>query len=313
MQRVMRLAALCFTGIAAAAAQAPPQEAVTTLRVSARVVSVSAVVKAKDGSALTDLTKDDFTLKQDGREQPLRYFSEAKDLPLTLALMVDVSGSQRTLIGDESVASDVFLRTMLQRPQDRAALVQFDAAVTELHGMTSDPNALHLALSSLGARRDTANATLLHDAVFAVTEKVLAKERGRKAAILLTDGVDAGSRHALKDAIEEAQRNNVQVYSIYYGAWSGFTAPRGTPQVASDGRETLKHLSQQTGGRAFEVTPSFGLRSIFACIAEDLSTQYELGYVPPADTAPGRTHRLEVRVKQKGASVQARDAFFAEP
>ena len=226
---VMRVAvtttALLMTSIACHAQTVP--EAPTTLRVSAKVVAVSAVVKAKDGTALTSLTKDDFTLKQDGKEQPIRYFSRGDDLPLNIVLMVDVSRSQRTLIGDEAIASDVFLRTMMRRPQDQAAFVQFDAEVTELQGMTSDPNRMHLIISALGMRKETAGATLLHDGVFAVTDRLLSKVHGRKAVILLTDGVDVGSRHSLKEAIEEAQRENVQVYSIFYSAWSGFSAPTG--------------------------------------------------------------------------------------
>jgi len=289
------------------------QEPVTTLRVTSRVVAVSAVVRAKDGSPVTTLTKDDFVLKQDGKEQALRYFSEADDLPLTLTLLVDTSGSQRTLIGDESIAADVFLRTMLQRPQDRAALIQFDAAVTVLHGLTSDPGALQLSMTSLGARKDTANGTLLHDSIVAVTDRLLSKEKGRKAIVLLTDGVDTGSSHALKDAIEEAQKNNAQVYSIYYGAFVGMQPGRNSAFAGRDGREVLKRLSQQTGGRAFEVSPSMGLRAIFLRIADDLRTQYELGYTPPPDTAAGKWHKLEVRVKDKGNTVQARNAFYAEP
>lgn len=311
---VMRVAvtttALLLTSMACLAQTVPEAP---TLHVSAKVVAVSAVVKAKDGTALTDLTKEEFTLKQDGKEQPIRYFSRGDDLPLSIVLMVDVSGSQRTLIGDEAIASDVFLRTMMRRPQDRAAFVQFDAEVTELQGMTSNPNRMHLMISSLGMRKETAGATLLHDGVFAVTERLLSKVSGRKAAILLTDGVDVGSRHSLKDAIEKAQRENVQVYSIFYSVWSGFSPPAGMPRPSGDGRETLKHLSERTGGRAFEVSPSLGLQAIFARIAEDLRTQYELDYTPPPDTAPGRMHKLEVRAKRKGAIVQARDAFFAQP
>jgi Ca-activated chloride channel family protein len=117
----------------------------------------------------------------------------------------------------------------------------------------------------------------------------------------------------LKEAIEEAQRQNVQVYSIFYSAWSGFSASRGVLPPSNDGRETLKRFSERTGGRAFEVSPSLGLQAIFARIAEDLRTQYQLDYTPPPDTAAGRMHKLEVRAKRKGAIVQARDAFFAEP
>ena len=98
---------------------APADEPVTTLRVATRVVEIAAVVKSKDGAPRGGMTKDDFVLKQDGKEEPIRYFSQGSELPLTLALLVDTSGSQRTLISDEVQASDVFFETMLERKEDR--------------------------------------------------------------------------------------------------------------------------------------------------------------------------------------------------
>ena len=106
----------------------------TTLKVVTRVVAISAVVKSKDGEPKAGLTKDDFVLKQDGKEVPIHYFSQGSDLPLTIALMVDTSGSQRTFIGDEALASDVFFETMLGRKEDRAMLVEFGTSVRELQG-----------------------------------------------------------------------------------------------------------------------------------------------------------------------------------
>src|SRR6202453_2910508 len=113
------------------------QSPVTTLKVVTGLVAVSAVVKTKDGAAKTGLTKDDFVLKQDGREVPIRYFSLGSELPLSFAIMVDTSASQQTFIGDESLASDVFFETMLGRKEDRAMLVQFDTTVLELKSMTN--------------------------------------------------------------------------------------------------------------------------------------------------------------------------------
>ena len=128
------------------------EQPVTTLKVGTRLVAISAVVKNKAGEPMGGLTKDDFVLKQDGREEPIRYFSKGSDNPLTFALMVDTSGSQRTLLGDESLASDVFCETMLGRREDRAMLVQFDARVVVRRPLTNSPDALHLALSSLDSR-----------------------------------------------------------------------------------------------------------------------------------------------------------------
>src|ERR1700733_16049502 len=135
------------------AASAPVQDAdqtqppVITLKVVTGLVAISAVVKSKDGETKTGLTKDDFVLKQDGKEEPIRFFSRGSDLPLSLALLVDTSASQQTFIGDEALASDVFFETMLGRKEDRAMLVQFDSTVLQLKGMTNSASALHFALS----------------------------------------------------------------------------------------------------------------------------------------------------------------------
>lgn len=297
--------------------QSPSQPPVAMLRVSSRVVAISAVVKSKDGQPKTGLTKDDFVLKQDGREEPIRYFSQGSELPFSIVLMVDVSGSQRTFIGDESLASDVFFQTMLGRPQDRAMLVQFDAAVMPLSAMTNAPNLLHLGLTRLGTNPSTSSATLLNDGVAAVASKVLAKETGRKAIILLTDGGDNGSRSTVAQAIEQAQRADVQIYSILYSAWvggtGGLTSLRSLPAGPDPGLKTLQQLSESTGGRVFTVARGMGLRKIYEGIEQDLRLQYELGYTPPPDTPPNSYHKLDLKPKDRGLTVQARKGFFAKP
>jgi Ca-activated chloride channel family protein len=299
---------------------APPQQPeqaeppITTLKVTTRVVAISAVVKSKDGEPRAGLTKDDFVLKQDGREEPIRYFSQGSALPLTLALMVDTSGSQRTFIGDESLASDVFFETMLERPEDQAMLVQFDYRVLELKGMTNSANELHLALSLLSSRAAPFGGTLLNDAVYTVAKDFLAKKSGRKAMVILTDGGDNGSRRSLAEAIEQAQRADVQVYSILYSMWNTLHDVRPGPTGPKDpGLAVLQALSESTGGRVFTVSRTMSLRAIFAQIGEDLRLQYELGYTPPADTAPNSYHKLELKAKDKKLSVQARKGFFAQP
>ena len=287
---------------------------VTTLKVSTRVVEISAVVKAKSGEPRAGLTRDDFILKQDGKEEPIHYFSQGSELPLTLALLVDTSASQRTFIGDETRASDVFFETMLGRPEDRAMLVQFDDHVLELRGLTSSAATLHLSLLGLSAKASTTPGTLLNDAVYATSREILAKETGRKAIVLLTDGGENGSRKTLAEAIEQAERNDVQVYSIRYSMADLLGgAVTGSPHAPDPGIEILKKLSESTGGHVFTVSRTLGLREIFAEIAQDLRLEYELGYTPPPDVQPNSYHKLEVKVKDKGTTVQARKGFFAPP
>jgi len=283
----------------------PEQSPVTTLRVATRVVAISAVVTSKDGQPQNGLSKDDFVLKQDGREAPIRYFSRGSELPLSIALLVDTSGSQRTFIGDESLASDIFFETMLGRKEDRAMLVQFDTRVQQLRSMTSSADALHLGLLSLSSNAATAGGTLLNDAVWAVAKSVLAKETGRKAIVILSDGGDNGSRHSLAEAIEQAQRADVQIYSILYSAWQpGAPVPLGGglsglhPAGQDPGLATLRQLSENTGGRVFKVSPTLGLREIYKEIGQDLRLQYELGYTPPPDVQPNSYHKLDLKAKE---------------
>jgi len=298
----------------------PEQSPVTTLRVATRVVAISAVVTSKDGQPQNGLSKDDFVLKQDGREAPIRYFSRGSELPLSIALLVDTSGSQRTFIGDESLASDIFFETMLGRKEDRAMLVQFDTRVQQLRSMTSSADALHLGLLSLSSNGATAGGTLLNDAVWAVAKSVLAKETGRKAIVILSDGGDNGSRHSLAEAIEQAQRADVQIYSILYSTWQpGAPVPLGGglgglhPAGQDPGLATLRQLSENTGGRVFRVSPRLGLREIYKEIGQDLRLQYELGYTPPPDVQPNSYHKLDLKAKDKKLAVQARRGFFAPP
>ncbi len=315
--RVFCLLMLSATGWAQAGLPASAQDAdqaqppVTTLKVVTRLVAISAVVKSKDGEPATGLTKDDFVLKQDGKEVPIRYFSRGSELPLSFALMVDTSGSQQTFLGDESLASDVFFETMLGRKQDRAMLVEFGASVLQLKGMTNSANELHLALSRLSPR--AAGGTPLYDAVYEIAKNVLANETGRKAMVILSDGGDNGSSRSLAEAIEQAQRADVQIYSIRYSMWNSLSSDIGRPPTRDPGLAALQKLSESTGGRVFTVSRTMSLRDIFAQIAQDLRLQYELGYKPPPDTQPNSYHKLELKAKDKKLTVQARKGFFEPP
>lgn len=304
----------------AASPAAPAQDAnqtgqpVTTLKVVTRLVAISAVVKSKDGEAKAGLTKDDFVLKQDGKEVPIHYFSRGSDVPLSFALMVDTSGSQETFIGDESLASDVFFETMLGRKEDRAMLVQFDTRVLELKSMTNSASALHFALARVGQQASAKGGTLLYDAIYLIAKDALAKETGRKAMVILSDGGDNGSRRSLAEAIEQAQRADVQVYSVLYSMWKNLSGSNsGRAPELDPGREALEKLSESTGGHVFTVSHTMSLREIYAQIADDLRLQYELGYTPAAGTQPNSYHKLELKPKDKKLTVQARKGFFEPP
>ena len=289
---------------------------VATIHTSAHLVPIAAVVYDKNGLPVTDLTKDEFVLKQDGQEEPIRYFSTAEKLPLTFAVLVDVSVSQRDLVDDEVKASDLFFETMLQRPQDRAMLVQFDTEIQQLKALTNDYAQLHLALGYVKNGKDVKSGTRVRDAVTGVTEQVLSKETGRKAIILITDGGDTSSRVKLQQTIEEAQKQNVAVYSICYRASDAGLA--GLPQgminkMVDQSNALLEKLAVATGGTYFRVTKKMTLQKIYAQIADGLNKQYEIGYVPTDGIPTNRFYKLELKTKDPHMKVSARTEFFAAP
>ena len=283
---------------APASAQEPP---VTTLKVATRLVAVSAIARDKAGQPVSGLTRDDFLLKQDGKPQPIRYFSQGSSLPLTLALMVDTSGSQRNYIQDEVNAGRVFFRAMMAQPADRAVLVQFDSSILQLAKITNSVTTLEHALAYLyqshaGIGPPGRGGTLLFDAVCAVSHIELGNQIGRRAMVILTDGGDNGSRFSQKKAIEEAQRADIMIFSVYYSNGGGDI-------------DALNNLSSATGGRVFTVSPTMTLEQIYAEIARDLRLQYELGYQPP-DSRPNKYHKIDLRAKDSKLTVQAREGYF---
>lgn len=308
------LAAICTS------AQEPtpvPQEPLQTLKISTRIVGVSAVVLDNRGEPIKGLTKDDFMLKQDGAEQEIRYFSQDSDLPLTLALMVDTSTSQKMFIEDETEASEKFFRVMLTRPTDRAALVQFDYNVLQLQAMTNQPQTLKNSLGFLsmphtgpGGPPRGGGGTLLYDAVVATAQIELGGERGRRAMVILTDGEDHGSRYSLEQAVAAAQRADVVVYSVYYSADTFNSGmPRHPLFNRLSGRDVLNDISNATGGHVFTVSSKTPLDLIYTQIADDMRLQYQIGYNPP-DATPGSYHKLELKPRAKHLTVQARVGFY---
>jgi Ca-activated chloride channel family protein len=286
-------------------APAPAPVALTpdtaTLKVSTKLVAVSAIARDASGKPVANLTRDDFILKEDGKLQSIDYFSQGSSLPLTLALMVDTSGSQRAYISDEIAASRTFFPAMLTRPDDSAVLVQFDSTILQLVKLTTNQTTLTHGLAYLTQSHDDIarpgrGGTLLFDAIVAVAHLELGNQFGRRAMVILTDGGDNGSRFSQKDAIREAQRADTMIYTVYYSNGGG-----------DEG--VLKDLSRQTGGREFAVYPSGNLSQIFATIASDLRQSYELGYRPP-DLRPNRYHKIDLRSTNKALTIQARDGYF---
>ena len=287
---------------------------ITTLTLQTRVVSLSAYVRDRQGRPIGGLTPADFTLRQDGAPVEIRYFSQGSDLPLTLALLVDTSASQRMFLADEAAASMVFFRAMLTRPEDRASLSRFASDVHELQPLTSSVDNLQRGLGYLNYPAEHrapagASGTLLFDAVVAAAQK-LAPQQGRKAMVLLTDGGDNGSRATLAQALAAVQQADVAVYSIFYSSDADPHSGSTQPRYQGD-RNALEQLAQQTGGHVFDSGPLHPLRETFSLIQQQLRLEYLLGYRPP-DSPAGTYHKLELKPRDAKLVVEARRGFYTK-
>jgi VWFA-related protein len=278
-----------------------------------KVVNVLATVRAKNGELIRGLTKDDFSLSENGRPQTIRYFSQESDLPLTLGLMVDTSASQRRVLDAERGACFHFLDRVLRGNQDRVFIMQFDSAVELRQELTSSRQKLDDALALVDSETlrqlqiQHGGGTLLYDAVVRASKEVMTPLRGRKALIVLSDGVDFGSEETLPSAVEAAQRAETLSYSILFSD-AGAYGILGGP----DGKGVLMRLSKDTGGGFFEVSKKLSLEQIFDRIQEELRSQYNLGYVSDVPVRVSEFRGIELAAKQKGLVVQARTKYWAQ-
>jgi VWFA-related protein len=297
----------------------PEQAPSTTLKVSTEVVNVYAVVEDKKKHLIPDLKKEDFELEEDGRPQEIRYFSRETDTPLTMGIMVDTSPSQGRVLGIEQEEAKAFLRQVL-RAKDLAFVLHFDVEAELLQDFTADQRLLahaidetvinggaHGVLPSPVPTGDSGGATHLYDAVYLASNDLLKNEVGRKVLILLTDGEDQGSKVRLETALEAAQKSDVINYSVaiidrpfYWGHGGGFS-----------GDSVLKKLSDDTGGRVIEVTRAKDTAAAFQQIANELRTQYLLGYTPTNTRHDGSFRKIRVQVRDADYKVQARRGYYA--
>ncbi len=298
--------------------ETPPATAEQTLRVSTNVVNVYAVVKDKK-RPITNLAREDFELTEDDVPQEIRYFSRETDTPLTLGLLVDTSVSQGRVLGVEQEEAKTFIRQVL-RPKDLAFVIHFDLEVELLQDFTADHRLLARAIDELvinGGGRGvmpgpfptggSGGGTNLHDAVYLSARELLKNEVGRKVLIILSDGEDTGSRVKLSDAAEAAQKSDVIIYSIaildrsfYYGQGLGFS-----------GESILKKYADETGGRVIEVGNVKNTAQAFQDIADELRTQYQLGYSPKNTKHDGSFRKIKVKVRDHDYKVQARRGYYA--
>jgi VWFA-related protein len=309
------LRTIAFTGLALAQ---QPQET-PTIKVEVNVVNILCSVRNDKGALVPDLTKDDFLVSEEGKPQEIRYFTRETDLPLTIGLLVDVSGSEKRLIETERRAAHQFFSNVL-RKKDMAFLISFGAEAELVQDLTGSLVLLRDGLDNLKLSTPPPSVqpgpvptiykqrgTVLFDAVYLAATDRLRSEVGRKAVVLITDGVDEGSRLKLTDAIEAAQKADTIIYGIYYADTQFF----GRGVFGGGGAGDLRRMSEETGGRMFEVGRKTTLEDIFRQIQDEMRSQYAIGYTPSKELKDGGYRRVDVRTKQKGLRVQARKGYYA--
>jgi len=295
-----------------------------TIRLDVNLVSILASVRSKSGALISNLTKDDFKIYEDGKEQQIRNFTRETDLPLTLGLLVDTSSSQERLIDTEQRAASQFFSKVL-REKDQAFLIQFGAEAELLQDLTNSARLLQKGLQQLrlsvpvgglhpGPVPTMQNqaGTILYDAIYLAANDELKREVGRKAIILITDGVDTGSKITRDKAIEAAQKGDIIIYSIFYQDRQAYGGGFGTVSLGGGGGEgELRRLSSETGGQVFKVDKGHSLDDIFRELQEEMRSQYAITYQPPSPKRDGTYHKIDIKLANKDYKPQARKGYYA--
>ena len=293
------------------------------LRVETNLVTVPVSVFERSGVYVSGLRRSDFKIFEDGKEQEITYFGDL-EVPFSVVLLIDVSPSTSYKIKDIQNAALSFVNQLSE--QDKVMVIEFDSGVHVLTDFTNDRQQLEKAIR----RTSFGNGTSLYEAVKVALRKKLEKIDGRKAVVLFTDGVDTTSHGAsFNSTVREAEEGNSTVFPIYYNTFldeigigqGGVMSttptigiPSGAIRAASEdyalGRAYLQALADETGGRMFRAEATTGgLSAAFEGMANELRSQYTLGYYPQEHASPGQRKQIRVRVNRPNVAVRARDSY----
>jgi Ca-activated chloride channel family protein len=285
------------------------------IRVNVRLNNVAFTVRDAAGKLVTDLTKDDFEVFDDGQPQSIAFFARSEDLPLTLGLIVDASGSQEHFVKQHEHDLGVFLKSVLS-PRDRAFLIRFgnhlrltsdfSASGSELIDGLKQSDKKPQFVPEIGPPDYRSGGTAFYDALYYATTLKLSKiDRGRRALIIFSDGEDNSSAHNMMDTIEAAQAENVVLFGIRY------TETRKGEWTARNkyGASVMSRISHDTGGSEFDAQAA-DLKASFREIGEQLRSSYELAYYPQG-IADGTFHKLVIRAKRPGLTIRTKTGYFA--
>ena len=301
------LSYLCVLSLAGGLAfAAPPGQ----IRVQVNLVNLFATVRDKHKAIVTGLKQDDFQVYEDGQLQEITNFSAESNLPITLGILIDTSGSEYYMLSGEKEAGSRFLTRVL-RKGDLAMVMTFDTDVDLLADFTDDRAKLDRAINRAQINVPVSGVivqgplpssgtggTNFYDAVYLAAHDKLSDEAGRKAIVVLTDAEDTGSKLRLEDAIEAAQRTDTVVHILL---------------VAADGGDqgVAKRLTDETGGRMIVVRSEKNLEAAFDQISEELRSQYTIGYSPTNKKHDGSYRKIKVEMKNKEYSVLTRRGYYA--
>jgi VWFA-related protein len=299
------------------------------VRVDTSLVTIPVSVRDRNGRYAPDLGREDFRVFEDGVEQRIAYFATV-DQPFTVALLLDTSGSTEFSIGEIQRAASAFVEQL--KPADRVTVISFDDRIDVLCEPTSDREQLNRAIR----RAHGGGSTRLYDAVEYTLKKKLSQIPGRKAIVLLTDGVDTTSHASYKSSLRVAEESDALIYTVSYGGFRGTLPgviaqpriplpggggiilgnPRGTGAgggtTAADyarGDAYLNELAQRTGGRMYRGNSVVNISQAFEWVAEELRRQYSIGYYPKSAGKSGERRQIKVQVNQPNLAVQARDSY----
>lgn len=297
MTKTVRMLAVALLAAAALTVSASGQQPV--FRTGARMVSVYSTVTDAHGRLVPELTKDDFEILDNQQPQPISLF-DASIQPITVVVMLDTSASMTAHLDLlKAAASQFFIRLL---PADKARVGAFNDKIQISARFTSDRDDLIGELDGL----DYGNPTRLYDAI-AVGLDALKNIEGRRVILVFTDGDDTASDVGMGKIVDRARIEDVMIYSI--GLQSEFF--NGQRKVRSRPDRGLKKLAEETGGGYFELEKTDELGATFTRVAQELHSQYLLGFAPP--TLDGKIHKLELRIRKAGMQVRARKSYLANP
>jgi VWFA-related protein len=302
------LSILCVTALAGGLVYAAPPG---QIRVQVNLVNLFATVRDKHKAIITGLKQDDFQVFEDGQPQEITNFSAESNLPITLGILLDTSGSEYYMLSGIKEAASRFLGRVM-RKGDLAMVMSFDTDVDLLADFTDDRSRLDRAINRAQINVPGSGAiiaqgplptsgrggTNFYDAVYLAAHEKLAEEAGRKAIVVLSDCEDTGSKLRLQDAIESSQRTDTVVHILL---------------VAADGgdQSVARKLTDETGGRMIIVRNERNLEQAFDEISEELRSQYTLGYTPTNKSRDGGYRKIKIEMKNKDYSALTRRGYYA--